>query len=494
MSEINKGPGFFVSRLEVWLFGGLLIWVSILGEPPETWSAFLINFGVLGLTQIPAFIFSWYRGRWLQELTRRQYLLYWLFCYGICLPLITMLCVIFQPGGRPASLFVTCAIFVISLELVLSTLVYYQRQARDAGWVKKISLNKAVLASLLLIAVTLSAMAVSSLDNPAYHTKEQLLIGFEFDLYKIITRFGLFLSFTAQFMFMYLCGYLLYYINSTLLVAKVLKQKGIVLYVISVFAAIAFLYPVIGQLLLLLPINRLLGRIFSDNPFILENAFGGLAIIFSTLPIVLALQWAKQNSRIVSLEKEKNRTELDLLKQQLNPHFFFNTLNNLYALSLQQSKQTPESILQLSELMRYVIYKGNEATVAIREEIKYIGDYIQLQQIRLKIHLDLQFIRDIDNEAQPVAPMLLIVFIENAFKHGIEPADGPAFLHMRLTCNARRLYFSCENSFEAGTTGNAGIGLNNLQKRLTLLYPDRHVLKTEVKNHTFKAEMQLDLS
>lgn len=494
MNEIIGKPGIVVRRLEVWLFGGLLIWISILGDRPVSWEDYFINLWALGLIQIPAFVFSWHRMRWLQTLTRRQYLLYWLLCYGICLPFITVLCIIFKPGGLQADLFAASAIFSISLELILSMLVYYQYRAGQAGWMKKISLNKAVLVSLLFIAVTLSAMAVSSMDNPAYHTTEQLLIGYEFDLYKIITRFGLFLGFIAQFMIIYLCGYLLYYINSSLLVAKVLKQKGIVFYVISVFAAIAFLYPVLGQLLILLPLNRLMGGIFSENPFLLENAFGGLAIIFSTLPIILALQWVKQNNRIVLLEKEKSRTELDLLRQQLNPHFFFNILNNLYALSLQQSKQTPESILQLSELMRYVIYKGNEAAVPVREEIKYLQDYMQLQQIRLKMQLDLQFISDIDNEDQPIAPMLLIVFVENAFKHGIEPADGPAFLHIHLTCNARKLYFRCENSFEPGTTGNAGIGLDNLQKRLTLLYPGRHVLKTEIKNHTFKAEMQLDLS
>jgi LytS/YehU family sensor histidine kinase len=101
----------------------------------------------------------------------------------------------------------------------------------------------------------------------------------------------------------------------------------------------------------------------------------------------------KQNSQIVDPGKEKTETELDLLKQQLNPHFFFNTLNNLYALSAQQSKQTPESILQLSELMRYVIYKAKEPAVQVREEVKYLEDYMQLQQIRLKRKPDIQFAR-----------------------------------------------------------------------------------------------------
>ncbi len=179
------------------------------------------------------------------------------------------------------------------------------------------------------------------------------------------------------------------------------------------------------------------------------------------------------------------RSELDLLKQQLNPHFFFNTLNNLYALSLQQSRQTPESILQLSELMRYVIYKGQEAAVNIREEIKYVEGYMELQQIRLKKPLDLQFTQEISDDAPVIPPMLLIVFVENAFKHGWNPAEDAARLHLHLTCNARQLTFSCENSFEGETTSNTGIGLSNLQKRLALLYPGRHVLKTAVKNHTF---------
>ena len=494
MNELTKRQAWLVNHLDVWLFGGMLIWISILDARPVSWKEFFIHVGISAIIQIPALVFSWNRMRWLQQLTSRRYVFYWLLCYGVCLPVITALCIILEPGGLSVSSFITGAICCISLELLLSALVYYQQRGRHVRWVNKISLDKAVLVSLLLIAVTLSAMAISSMDNPRYHTKEQLLIGYEFDLYKILTKPGLFLSFIVQFMCMYLCGYLLYYINSRFLVAKVLKQKGIVLYVMSVFAVTAFLYPVLGQLLALLPINRLLGGFFSGNPFLLENAFGGLAVIFLSLPVVLALQWAKQNNLIVSLEKEKTRAELDLLKQQLDPHFFFNTLNNLYALSLQQSKQTPESILQLSELMRYVIYKGNEATVPIREEIKYIADYMQLQQIRLKMQLDLQFSRHIIDESQPVAPMLLIVFIENAFKHGIAPADGPAFLHLHLTCTDRQLYFSCENSFEPGTMGNTGIGLENLQKRLALLYPDRHVLKTAVKNHTFKAEMQLDLS
>lgn len=237
-----------------------------------------------------------------------------------------------------------------------------------------------------------------------------------------------------------------------------------------------------------------MGETISSNPFKMENAFSAAGIMVVSLPIVLALQWARQNSRIIALEKEKTQTELDLLKQQLNPHFFFNTLNNLYALSLQQAKEAPESILRLSELMRYVIYSGNKALVGIAEEVKYIQDYLQLQQLRLRRNLSLTFEIDIDDETQPIAPLLLIIFVENAFKHGIEPAEEGAVLKLFLTCKAGELYFSCENSFEQPAAGKApGIGLMNLERRLALLYPGAHLLKTAINKPIFKAELYLKL-
>ncbi|MCF0055119.1 sensor histidine kinase [Dyadobacter sp. CY356] len=194
------------------------------------------------------------------------------------------------------------------------------------------------------------------------------------------------------------------------------------------------------------------------------------------------------------MEKEKTRTELDLLKLQLNPHFFFNTLNNLYALSLQQSPKTPESILQLSELMRYVIYKGQQPLVRIEEEVRYLTDYLHLQQLRLRKNLDLQFEKNKIESQQTLAPLLLIVLLENAFKHGIEVSEDAAFLRLELSCENERLYFRCENSFEPQPSNESGIGLSNLKRRLLLLYPEKHRLDTFIKNNTFTAVLELDLS
>lgn len=373
---------------------------------------------------------------------------------------------------------------------------YYQKKVRHIKWIKKIGLEHAVLITIVLLAATISIMAVSSLNNPVYQRNGFRLVGFEFDLKALWFNIGIFFSFFLQFLIMYLCGYLLFLVNSRLLVSKILKEKGLLIYLLALSTTIALLYPLLAQLLISLPINTVFGRsIFETNPFELENALGALAIMLISLPIVLALQWGKQNNKILSLEKENSQRELDLLKQQLNPHFFFNTLNNLYALSLQKSDKTPETILQLSELMRYTIYKGQEKSVKLSQEIDYINDYIQLQQIRLQKNLNFEFNKKVNDEQLEIVPLLLIVFVENAFKHGIEPAEDEASLKLYLSANHKSLYFSCENSFDPEeNVHHQGIGIDNLRKRLELLYPNKHTLDITATDHIFKAELKLQLT
>ncbi|WP_295128847.1 sensor histidine kinase [uncultured Chitinophaga sp.] len=471
-----------MSRIYFWIYAGLLLWGCLLFTQPEGgWDVYFQAF-LFGCLQLwPVLAFSWFshhKPRLFRPLT-----------FLLALPLTSYICLALNADPE---LIVGMGATAIVLELLFMLDVFYRQRARNSGWLRQPGLEHAVLITIGIIAVALSAMAVSSMDDPAYNSGGQLLIGFEFSIIKVVRNFGTFLVFCLQFILMYLCGYAFFFINSRYLVPIILKQKGILIYLLSGMAVVAFLAPLLAQLVILLPLNRTFGQIFPSNPLRLENAAAGIFIILLSLPIVLALQYARQNNRILSLEKEKARTELDLLKQQINPHFFFNTLNNLYALSMQQSAQTSESILQLSELMRYTIYKGQLPAVAIREEIKYVQDYIQLQQIRLKNTADITFDILTQDEEQLIPPMLLIVFVENAFKHGIENAEDAALLRISLQCSERRLYFCCENSFEEGHE-TPGIGLSNLRKRLELLYPGRHELRTTIKNHTFKAELQLEL-
>jgi hypothetical protein len=498
MNKWHDKLATLLRRYETFLFLGLLSWLAVyvvLDKKVFTWSAYFSVLAMMALFQLPVLLFTWFRERLKKVLSPNRYRFLWYACFVAYLSLLFIsLSALARPGTYIQEIVPISAICCFVLELLLTANTYYQRRVRQLKWIKHLSLERSLLISIILIAITLAAMAVSSIGNPAYDNQGRLLVGFEFDIKRIYSYFGQFLSFAVQFLFIYLCGYFFFYINNRVLVPKVLRQKGLILYLLSGLATVGILYPIIAQLLALLPVNTRMGRIFSENPFALENAFGAIAIIVLSLPVVLALQWSRQNSLIISLEKDKTQTELDLLKQQLNPHFFFNTLNNLYALSLQQSRQTPEIILQLSELMRYVIYKAKEPLVPVWDEIKYLEDYIELQQIRLQRKPDLQFNRDIAPDTPAIAPLLLIVLVENAFKHGIEPAEQPALLRLSLTTGADKLYFSCVNSIEPGAEKQKGIGLANLQRRLTLLYPGKHVLKTGIENHIFKAELELDLS
>ncbi len=427
-------------------------------------------------------------------LSSKVFLLCWLLFFGGIIPAISLLGNSFQNVTAPGWLFGACAICGITLELILIANDYYRTRIARIKWVRSLGLEKAVLIILVIISVMLSAMAVSSMDDPRFQSEQRLLIGFVLVPSQIIKHFGTFCSLVIQFLTIYMAGYLIFLINSRLLVAIILKKYGLIAYILSMLTIVAILYPVLFQLMKVLPVNKLLGPIFTSNPFAAENAAGAIAVMVLSLPILLSQQWTRQNNQIVSLEKEKTQAELDLLKQQINPHFLFNTLNNLYSLSLHHSEKTPDSILQLSDLMRYVIYKGKEETVRLEEEIRYIEDFMDLQKIRLKQPLDFRFDKEITDPYLNIAPLLLIVFIENAFKHGIETAEATAFLHLTLKSDQHRLHFICINSFEKPNDKEEGIGLQNLRKRLELLYPGKHLLRTEVKNHTFNAELQITLA
>ncbi|WP_342088333.1 sensor histidine kinase [Dyadobacter sp. OTU695] len=481
-------------RRDTGLFAGLFCWISIgftIGRD-DPWGTYFQALLALALLWSPVLAVTWVRERNGRFAGRNRRI--WLGCFLGYLPVLLLLSgSLMQADGLLWPVVFTGGLCIAVLECVLVIESMYISRLRKVKWVRKLSLEKAVLISITGLALLLGAMAVSSVGNPLYHSDKQLLIGFEIHLFKIAARFPLFVSYSLQLLTMYLAGYFFFYINSQWFVPRILKERGILHYLLCSAALIGVFYPFWGQLLASLPLSKALGGVFSANPFVAENAFGAVLIFAISLPVLLAIQWTKQNSMITALLHEKSLAELDLLKQQLNPHFFFNTLNNLYALSLQRSEQTPESILQLSELMRYVIYKAREPFVGIQDEVKYLNDYLQLQKIRLKRSLDLQFEKEIADSTIQVAPLLLIVFVENAFKHGVESAENPAFLHITLQADRRSVRFVCKNSFEPATDAHTGIGLTNLRKRLALLYPGKHRLIAEAENGVFVASLEIDL-
>ena len=219
-----------------------------------------------------------------------------------------------------------------------------------------------------------------------------------------------------------------------------------------------------------------------------------ILVLLASFPLIVIIDWYKQANALSELEKENVKTELGLLRQQINPHFFFNTLNNLYSMSLTNEKETPDTILQLSELMRYVIYKGKEDTVRLSDEVQYIRDYIDLQMIRVHKKVDFKFDVAIENENYEVPPLLFIILVENAFKHGIEISGVESTLYISLIQEKEHLTFECINSKPVLEEVHVhGIGLANLKKRLQLLYPEKHELSLDDQETVYKAKLKITL-
>ena len=231
-----------------------------------------------------------------------------------------------------------------------------------------------------------------------------------------------------------------------------------------------------------------------QRPSIQTGIAGIIFILILTTLLHLSYKWFVQLSKIKQIENEQLHLELFSLKNQINPHFFFNTLNNLYALSLEKSDETPLVILKLSEMMRYTIYDCKASEVSISGEISYLENFIALQKVRHHNRGIITFNNENNNPTAKVAPMILIVFLENAFKHGFDLMEKNAIINMNIKIDENRLHFYIENNFMPSENENQpGIGLENVKRRLSLIYPNTHELKIVKNNSLFSVKLKLYL-
>lgn len=229
--------------------------------------------------------------------------------------------------------------------------------------------------------------------------------------------------------------------------------------------------------------------VFGEN-----EIFGIFAFFYFMLLIFLLSRWIfLQIKSVIRLKNEKAKTELLHLKSQVNPHFFFNTLNNLYGLMEKNSKER-EMVLKLSDMMRYSIYEGQKDWVTLKDELDYLKNYIELQEIRYHKKSEIQFNIEVENPHTRIMPLLFIILLENAFKHGLENLEKNAYIHIGLTERDNEVNFVIENNFELQETPNKeGIGLKNLQRRLELVYPNRHSLSFDVSANIYKVKLSIKL-
>ncbi|MFS4473130.1 sensor histidine kinase [Chryseobacterium sp. T20] len=228
------------------------------------------------------------------------------------------------------------------------------------------------------------------------------------------------------------------------------------------------------------------------NGYVAFNSFMDLIFMVGLIfGVEITRQKNQLKDQISQLKSEKLDQELTMLKAQINPHFLFNTLNNIYGMALKKADETPDVILQLSKVMRYNIYEAAEKTISVAKDIENIKDFIQIQKIRYR-QLTVSFTEDIDHPSQEISPLILIQFVENAFKHGVSESLGEAFITVDIRLKTGILTYFIENSKQQQPHEHSTkIGLKNIRRQLELLYPN-HTLSVEDKNNRYSVTLTID--
>ena len=302
-----------------------------------------------------------------------------------------------------------------------------------------------------------------------------------------------------------------FYSNYAVLMPRLYLKRSIFLYLLGAFSLLLIAF--IGFSIV---IDRLTdAEALANSPFFNQKNFGGrvppfayfpwfrsipltiltlIGLLFSSL---LALQEnnRKKELEIASVKAILLDQELGLLRSQINPHFLFNALNNIYSMVIHQSNQVGPTLLKLSEMLRYVLYDIGEKQVPVEKEINYLLNYIDLHRIKDPEQDRIKFSYNTSNRS--ISPMILIVFVENSFKHGKIDQYAEGYMNVDLRIDEERLHFMIENSVppaEIPIKKNGGIGLKNVRKRLQIAYPEKHSLEIERTNRMFKIQLQITLS
>jgi hypothetical protein len=462
------------------------------------WSTFLGTFLALNLLFFAPIVFVFYQSKLESSVRRGTYWLLWIFSFLVIprllffiLPGIAAEGVLFVSQKVSFGSFYSVEIFFLDSIIVLVLMFWIIRlttlqnqSGKFTLWLRNISFFK----------LAIFVVALLSLIMPLISTNFQK-ISADFNIGEVVL---IYIASVPQIFIIYFSYYIFYYLNHNYLFKFIFEKKGIFPYVVSMIGMVLILTPILNSFFQLFPVIYKLRihplgigiNLFDDINYIFP-----VLVVLASFPIIVLIEWNRKSIAITELEKQKSAAELSLLKQQINPHFFFNTLNNLYALSLEKSDQAPVTILKLSKLMRFVIYKGQQDKVCLEEEIQYLHDYIDLQKIRMRKDFEVKFEVDVEDEKIEIPPLLFINLVENAFKHGIEPSEKSSFLYLSLTEKMGQITFDCRNSLEHELTSKTeeGFGIQNLQKRLEIRFPERHSLELSSSKGTFAAILKIDL-
>lgn len=292
---------------------------------------------------------------------------------------------------------------------------------------------------------------------------------------------------------------LIVYINWNILIPKFLKKRNWVLYLTGlVLLAIIVTPPQVLALFLLYEEYPNLQQVFVQKQNIL--LFQAIFVGASSTAFSITQDWLSHDRDKKELQSQNLASELNFLKSQINPHFLFNTLNNLYALSLKKSDKAPETVLMLSEMMRYMLYECNVEKVPLTKEVNYLKNYLELEKIRLGKNFDITFEVHGDEKDMEIAPLMFIPFIENSFKHGMNNLISDGFVHIDLFLKEGEIDMTIKNNNGhqnlkgEDQKNSGGIGLINIRRRLNLIYPSKHNLDISQDEKTYTVNLHIQLN
>lgn len=235
---------------------------------------------------------------------------------------------------------------------------------------------------------------------------------------------------------------------------------------------------------------------FYSSLYIVQTVVVTLFIVVFIAMLRFAVEWFELESRKREVENEKLTAELNFLKAQINPHFLFNTLNNLYYLVYTKSDNATEVIAKLSQMMRYMIYDSNHPKVKLSKEIEYMQNYVDLERLRLNNEIPVRFEISGPTDGVEIVPLIFITFLENAFKHGVSNNRPGSWVDIRIDLKGSTCIYTVENSKldkSPNANGKSGIGLQNVQRRLELSYPARHELVMRDLPDRYSVQLKIDL-
>jgi len=396
-------------------------------------------------------------------------------------------------------------LFTVQTWLLLfaaSALAYWSSPSKrkDRTIVKTKLLNLVFsLDKVCVLLAVLWALVLAAIFAPYEHPMMNQPLPMIIDSSKLSDNLLNFASYFVQLMVLAILILSVFLLNRYVLIRKVLSTYGVIYFVLSVLFVTVVLTPLYVSIVLYLPLNDLPSGIPNLTPAGGENIFDPINYQFTFMvlaistPVILAFERQGQETQVALIKQEQTQTELKLLQQQVNPHFLFNTLNNLYALTLKKSDQAPELVMQLSNLLRYSVYEGQKDLVDLSQEIGYLENYWSLQSIRVNYKASLEVTWPENTNGLKIPPLLLINILENAFKHGVEPSNEKSFLKFEVQVIDTQLAVRCCNSIPENKSHEAGgVGLTNLKRRLHLLYGDN--AKLEIVNTDKEWTVQLDMA